>query len=218
MKYLSIFLLSSVFLLTSCTSAISNARKERPAEIGAIAESSKWLAKVITEKIPSDTKEKKILEIGAGTGVFTEKIIEKMNPTDMLDTIELVPELCDILKEKFGKNPQVNVICKNILEFTPDYTYDYVVMGLPFNSFPASLVSQIKDHTIKLCKPDTELSFFEYKWLPTLRLLFMNKEDKKNYLETRKEIDDFIKKYEKSNKSVYLNIPPAVVHFLQIKK
>lgn len=188
-----------------------------PEVIGAIAESSAYLADAITSIIPKEGPPKQILEVGAGTGVFTKKIIEKLGPHDHLDVVEITPALCAILNKKFNDNPLVTIHCNDILNWQTHRSYSYIISGLPFNSFTADKIKTITHRYIEFAMPGALCAFFEYKWLPTLKSLFMTKEEKNHFQKTRQVINDFINRYEKSQTNVYLNIPPATVHFLQIK-
>ncbi len=209
-------LITTMCFLSGCT--MLSLRAKNPDVIGAVAESSTYLAKVITREIPSFGPEKHILEVGAGTGVFTEQIIQKLRPYDRLDVVELMPELCTILEEKFGQLNNVKIFCGDILEWSPPYRYYYIVSGLPFNSFPADHVEKITARYLELSEPHAACSFFEYKWLPSLLPIGMDTQEKNRFKATRAAIEGFVTRFEKSSASVYLNVPPAVVHFLEINK
>jgi phospholipid N-methyltransferase len=202
--------------LPACTMLDQRAKNHQA--IGAVAESSSYLANTITSKIHAFGSKKRILEVGAGTGVFTEKIIKKLSPHDHLDVVELMPDLCNILVDKFGHYPNVNIYCGDILDWSPKEPYSHIISGLPFNSFSADLIKRITDRYVTYSRSGTICAFFEYKWLPDLRQLSMNSEEKSRFLATRKAINDFVSSYEKSNANVYINIPPAIVHFLEINK
>lgn len=192
-------------------------RSKHPQEIGAIAESSRFLAEEITRYIPKSEKQKEILEVGAGTGVFTRAIAEKLAAGDHLDVIELLPELCEVLQKEFEKHQGIDVHCIDIMQWQPERKYDFIVSGLPFNSFPRELVEKMTTHIKSLAKPEAIMSFFEYKWLPAIRPYFMNADEKAAYAATRQVIDNFIAAYEFEKANVYLNLPSAVVHHLRIK-
>lgn len=195
-------------------------RKTNPEAIGSIAESSQDLAVGITRYIPKlEYSSRRILEVGAGSGVFTRELIKKLGPHDHLDVVELTRELCDLLEDEFKDNPLVTIYCGDILQWQPgDNTYDYIVSGLPFNSFPAELVRNITEQYVRLTKPNGHISFFEYLFLPTLRPIFMEKKSEQEYIVTRNVIRDFVRKYKTDSMNVYKNLPPAKVYFLQIKK
>lgn len=214
----SLTILSILGIHSLCSCTMLSLRSKNPEAIGAIAESSEQLAHMITSEVPASGPQKRILEVGAGTGVFTKKLIEKLQPGDQLDVVELMPELCAILDKEFKDQTQVTIFCGDILDWTPNQGYSYIVSGLPFNSFPSELVTKITNHLVRLANPDASCSFFEYKWLPAIRNIFMNDEEKLVFTATRTAITDFVKRYEKHNTSVFFNMPPALVHFLEIKK
>jgi phospholipid N-methyltransferase len=192
-------------------------RQKNADAIGAIAESSNQLADVITGIIEDSEDKKYILEAGGGTGIFTEKIIKKLRPGDHLDVVEFMPELCEILNKKFANTASpVTIHCMDILDIKPEKSYTHIISGLPFNSFAAEFVQKITDKYVEFAVKGAPCSFFEYKWLPTLRPLFMNQQEKDQYRDTREVIENFVKRYEKSSTAVYANIPPAIVHFLQL--
>lgn len=191
-----------------------------PTTIGAIAESSDDLAEEITKFFPKDSPiSVRILEVGAGTGVFTRKLAAKLRPGDRLDVIELTSDFMTKLYEEFENNSSVHIYWEDILKFQPDFKpaerYDLIVSGLPFNSFDADTVKRMTNRYLELSKSGTVISFFEYKALPTIRQLLPNSE---RYKETREVIESFVNQYEVANGNVLLNVPPAVVHHLLITK
>lgn len=193
-------------------------REKNADTIGAIAESSDQLATVITSIIPDSEDKKYILEVGAGTGIFTEKIIKKLKPHDHLDVVEIMPDLCEVLRKKFQHEILVTIHCIDVLDLKPEFPYSHIISGLPFNSFPAQLIEKISNRYVEFAASNAACSFFEYKWLPSIRPWFMNKEEKDNFKNARDVIENFIRRYEKSHTAVYANIPPATVHFLEINK
>ena len=71
--------------------------------VGAIAPSSYKLAQAITQAVDNDTNEvdRTILEVGAGTGVFTEVLLNRLRNNDVLVAIEYVPSFVKMLEKKF---------------------------------------------------------------------------------------------------------------------
>src|SRR5215831_922962 len=78
----------------------------KPIATGAIAPSSRWLADLMTSDMNLD-KAKTVVELGPGTGAFTQAIQEKLSPEALFLAIELNPEFADHLKQKF---PKANII------------------------------------------------------------------------------------------------------------
>ena len=88
-------------------SFIRNFWKERKM-VGAMAPSSKYLAKKMLERIDFSTA-KVIVELGPGTGVFTRKILQKLSPDGILLVFELNDSFMNMLKKEF-KDPRVILI------------------------------------------------------------------------------------------------------------
>ncbi|WP_407355965.1 16S rRNA (adenine(1518)-N(6)/adenine(1519)-N(6))-dimethyltransferase RsmA [Methanolobus sp. WCC5] len=93
-----------------------------------------------------------ILEIGAGIGNLTERLMEK---AAHVFAIEKDPELVDVLKDRFKDNGKLTVIHADVLEtdFPP---FDKVVSNLPY-----SISSQI---TFKLFRHHFRLGILMYQY------------------------------------------------------
>jgi phospholipid N-methyltransferase len=188
---------------------------------GAILPSSPFLAKSISSKIErKDDSPLKILEAGAGTGSFTEKILRKLKPGDSFTIYEINEEFCDILKkellDKVADGIEINLVSGDIIEETKtNNQYDYIVSGLPFNNFEPKIVEAIIAAYFKLLKKDGVLSFFEYMYVRNVKLKLPLKKDE---LIRIKKIDDIVlhyfNKFSGTRSFVFMNVPPAFVKFL----
>lgn len=192
-----------------------------PTQVGAAAPSSSYLAQKITKNIlgVEERQEKpiKILEVGAGTGVFTEEIARKITDKDTLDVIEIDSGLCEILKQKFADKKNITIHCKSILEFDPGYKYDFIVSGLPFNAFDYNFVKDILDKYKEIIEPNGVISYFEYIFIGAVKKFFIfgqKKADLEKNIQLRK---DFIKAYGFDRDTILVNFPPAYVYHLRIK-
>lgn len=217
---LKIFNVVAVGFLTiqfmSC--AMYKAHKKDPKAVGEIVPLSARVAKIITQPIRKEDSPKKMMEVGAGSGALTKKIITKMTENDHLDLIEIEPLLCDVLREKFGHLKNVSIQCMDFLNWHPNYQYDYIVSTLPFNSFKHDLVQKLVDHLAELAKPSAYVAFVEFKWLSGFRMLGMNKAEKEEFLKTRSAIEGFYEKHKQYTSNVYLNFPPILIYHLKINK
>jgi len=184
-----------------------------PNAIGALTPSSVHLAQAMTRFI-KETKEdkKKYLEVGAGTGAFTQTLIDKLTPKDHLDIIEINPKFCDRLRLKYQGYTNISIHVGSVLDWSPSYKYDTIVSSLPFNAFQASFVSRIYQHYQKLVKPGGYLSYCEYMALPGIRKIFMNSQSRKFLQSTLDVTSSFEDDYEILLDKVFVNLPPAVVH------
>src|SRR5688572_9177795 len=118
----------------------------KPQEVGAIAPSSKFLGQAISKYIKSYSEPINVIEVGPGTGAFTKIIADKLKPKDKLDVIEFNQPFVDLLKEKFKNYPNVAIHCKSIIDWKPDYCYDFMVSSLPFNVFDSGFVKATMEH------------------------------------------------------------------------
>lgn len=167
-----------------------------PRTVGAIAPSSKKLSAKMLKNI--DFKNAQcIIEYGPGTGVFTDKLIERKNRATLLLLVENNSRFCKQLQKKYSKNNNVVIIndsAENIDKYLERYDIkkvDYVVSGLPFASLPKSASDEILKKTETILKKDGLFITFQYTLL------------KKEY------ITSYFKNI--SVERVILNIPPAYV-------
>ena len=77
-----------------------------PFKIGAIAPSSPDLARAMASLVP-DSQHYPIVELGGGTGVITQALLERGVPPQKLIVVERDPTLHDLLQKRF---PSVNVV------------------------------------------------------------------------------------------------------------
>ncbi len=81
------------------------------------------------ESIEIDAKKPKVLEIGPGTGLFSEMFLEKFPDAEM-DLVDLAENMLNIAKQRFSDKTNLNFILKDILDFSPDEKYDAVISSL----------------------------------------------------------------------------------------
>jgi len=189
-----------------------------PKAVGSVIPSSRFLSESATRYIETKDHPIHILEIGAGTGPFSEEIIKKMGPADSLDIIEIDPDLCAVLRQKFGEHENVHVHCLSILDWNPSYFYDYIVSALPHNTFDADFVLAVLDKYKNLINQDGVLSYIELMGFGNLKKFFLTGKKKKDYLKNIGATESFRKQFEFSVDTVLLNCPPAHAYHLRIQK
>lgn len=189
-----------------------------PKSIGAAMPSSSFLAKKITKNIVVKNEPLKILEVGAGTGVFTQEIINKIGKDDIVDVIEIDCGLCEILNKKFKNNKNVYIHCVSILDWEPGYKYDFIVSGLPFNAFDSSFVCNILEKFKNIIIDNGILSYFEYALAGKAKKLFLFGDEKIDLLRNIGLRQDFLKAFEFDRDFVFLNFPPAYAYHLRISR
>lgn len=111
--------------------------------VGSITPSSKFLCAKMLNNIPLKSA-KLIIELGPGTGCFTEKIVEKMGSNTQLIVVELNSDFHQHLKDKIIHS---NVHIKqdsanNIGILTKQLGFekaDIIISSLPLANFPPEL-------------------------------------------------------------------------------
>jgi Phospholipid N-methyltransferase len=167
-----------------------------PRTVGAIAPSSERLAVKMVRDI--DFKSAKcIVEYGPGTGVFTDKLVERKKKDTLLILLEYNKEFCKQLEERYNQYDNVIIIndsAENVDKYLVEYNIkkvDYVVSGLPFASLPKDVSNKILNKTRTILKKDGLFITFQYTLL------------KKEF------IAGYFKEIEMER--VVLNVPPAYV-------
>lgn len=185
------------------------------ASIGAVAPSSESLASAMTEYFVLYNKPLCILEVGAGTGVFTQKIVENMPAGSHCDVVELDKSFCDkYLQPQFGNRSDVTIHACSVLDAPLAEQYDYIVSGVPFHSLPIELVEKILKLYVKILKPSGILTYFEYAFLPSAKQAALFIKSNEDYLEFKRK-RSLLKQFQELHKAqkeiVWINFPPARV-------
>ena len=134
--------------------------------IGSIIPSSKFLAAKMLNHIPFKNT-KLIIELGPGTGIFTEKIIEKIDPSTHLIIFELNPELCKDLKAKINL-PNVHIkeaSADKIREIIKEFGFekaDIIISSLPLANFSVELRNSILEIVHKSLNEKGNFIQFQY--------------------------------------------------------
>jgi phospholipid N-methyltransferase len=101
----------------------------------------------------------------------------------------------------------------SILDYTvkKEERYDFVVSGLPLNSFPVCSVADIFDKFKGLTAEGGTLSYFDYLLLPRIKRICLNNEDRENFDSILQMKKDFFCSHGQRMKKVLLNVFPARV-------
>lgn len=163
-----------------------------PASIGAIWPSSKQLARQMARPVP-DAHGGTVIEIGAGTGVVTQALLDHGVTSQRLCVIERAPGFARHLRQRF---PLLNIIqgdAARLAESLVDSSQvTTIVSSLPLRSLPPNVVEEIVAQWRELLPPGGRLIQFTYALMSKNELL----ED--GFLECKSHI-------------IWTNLPPAKV-------
>ncbi|MCZ0983123.1 methyltransferase domain-containing protein [Streptomyces diastatochromogenes] len=173
----------------------------RPLMTGAVAASSRRLAYAMTEGIGLE-RARTVVELGPGTGVFTDAILARLAPGARLVAVELNPVLAARLSAT-RRDARLTVVQGTAAELPAVVSepVDAVVSGLPWTVMPQNRRGHILDAVTEVLAPGGRFTTFAYlhaAWTPPARRLTAELADRFHRLER--------------SKVVWANLPPAFVH------
>ena len=142
----------------------------KPRTVGAVLPSSKYLAAKMVQGIDFENA-RCIVEYGAGTGVFTEKILQMRNKSTTVIVFEMNEAFIPMLQERFGSHHNVHIFnesATNVRQRLSGCGFDkacYIVSGLPFASLPQNVSANILEQTKAALKPGGNFITFQYTLL-----------------------------------------------------
>jgi len=193
----------------------------RRKEVGAVAASGRHLAKAITRTVGANGKADRVLEVGAGTGAFTNHILDRLGPGGKADIVELNPRFCEKLRSNVvepwsdvHEDRSARVIESCIEDADLEKSYTTIVCGLPFNSFSPDVADRILQQLVGLLAPGGTLAFFEYAGLPSLRCAVPGPWQS-SAREHRRCLRDLSSSMRQERTFIFRNILPAWAVFLR---
>lgn len=174
-----------------------------PARVGAVAPSSSRLAERVVAPVP-ETGQPVVVELGPGTGAFTEVIQRRLAGRGVHLAVEINPRFAERLQERF---PAVDVVVADAVDLADLLAArglppaDVVVSGLPWAvlSAPAQrrLLAALTD-SLCLDGAFTTFAYVHSRWTPPgvrLRRLL------------RDSFEEVV-----LGRTVWANLPPALVY------
>ena len=139
--------------------------KERK-EVGALSPSSRYLAKKMIAPI-NFAKAKCVVELGPGTGIFTELLLKNMEADSKLLVFETNKSFYENLKESI--TDERVILINDSAEFIGDYLEeagfekaDYIVSSLPLTVIPVRIKLRILNNAIKYLSDQGKYIQFQY--------------------------------------------------------
>lgn len=174
-----------------------------PKRTGAIAASSEDLAKLIT-KTADLSKSKSVVELGSGTGVFTESILENISKDAVFFALEINSEFVKVTKKRCPSAIVYQDSVINLKYYLNKHGLDKcdrVISGLPWASFDKKSQEIYLDSVINSLADGGKFLTFAY-----LQGLFLPAGIRFNDMlySNFKEV--------KSTRIIWNNMPPAFVY------
>ncbi len=191
---------------------------------GAVLPSSPFLANALVSALARPRGPARILEVGPGTGPVTQAIARHLQGGDTLEAVEINEQFVRLLEERIRTDPafaarreQIRVIHAPLSDVAGEGVYDFIVSGLPFNTFPVELVRDIFAGYQRLLKPDGTLSFFEYTLVRELKTPFVGRSERQRLSGVAEIVTAYISKYQVNCQRIFINVPPATTRHLRFR-
>jgi phosphatidylethanolamine/phosphatidyl-N-methylethanolamine N-methyltransferase len=193
-------------------------------EIGAIAPSSRFLAREMVHFLKGQRPPRRILEAGPGTGVVTREIVRHLRPGDRLDIVEVNAGFVAFLRQRLAmekafveKADQIKIHHRGLETIPGQACYDVLISGLPLNIFPSALAREILKVYRRLLAPGGTLTYFEYVGARPLQAPFAGKLNRRRLYRIGKRVESLVKAHQVRRKTILANLPPAFVRHLLLK-
>lgn len=170
---------------------------------GAVAPSSRGLAKLVVETAGT-CHAKTLLELGPGTGAFTEVLYQTLPKSSRYLGIDLNKGFIEKLKNRyplFNFEAVAAQECNFKAFLGEEQKFDAIVSGLPWAAFPECLQVSILDQVLPWLKPGGTFVTFAYTGFHLLPA----GQRFRNLLQNRSSKLD-------STHTVWGNLPPAFVY------
>jgi phosphatidylethanolamine/phosphatidyl-N-methylethanolamine N-methyltransferase len=137
----------------------------RPRQVVALAPSSVGLCMEMAAQIDPDGGP--VIELGAGTGAITQAILERGLRASDLHAIEMNPEFCTHLKDRFAGLNLYQMTAQDVGAL-PVRGAQAVVSGLPLLSMPVDVQRAIVTGSFACLAPGASLVQFTYGPTPPI--------------------------------------------------
>jgi phosphatidylethanolamine/phosphatidyl-N-methylethanolamine N-methyltransferase len=174
-----------------------------PGTTGAVMPSSRRLAKVAATPVPEEG-DPVVVELGPGTGVFTDEIQRRLGRRGHHLAIEINPLLAARLA---ARHPSAKIVVgdavslPHLLAENGLERADVVVSGLPWAAFPGTLQDRLLAAITKALTPGGAFTTFAYAHARTLPTAMRFR---RRLLESFEEVVP--------SRTVWGNVPPAFVY------
>jgi len=175
---------------------------KNPREMGSITPSSRFLTREVVERIDF-SRARYIAELGPGTGVFTQAILERLAPDGQLLAVDTNPAFIEQLRREMP-DPRLHPVegsAERIDALVAEAGWprvDAVISGIPYSLLPKPVMRGILQATRRALGESGGL-FVGYQYSRMLRPHLLDVFGNVHY------------------RSVLLNLPPAFVYTCRVR-
>lgn len=143
-----------------------------PRETASIAPSSRMLARRMLNAAGESLRS--VIELGAGTGVFTREVLRRGVAPDHLMVVELSADMAVELRREFPQSEVVNADARELVRLVGESAVlrageiDAVISGLGFLSMPEEISRAILEAVFAVLRPGGRLVTFTYGRKPSI--------------------------------------------------
>ena len=134
-----------------------------PRQVGAILPTSRRAVRDMLD-MANFAQARCVVELGAGTGVYTEEVVARLHPEARFLAFEVDPELVATLDGRF-QDPRIRIIndsAENVGDYLNGTKVDIIVSGLPFTSLPEPVKRNIFEQISRVLAPDGVMVAIQY--------------------------------------------------------
>ena len=146
-----------------------------PRQVGAVLPTSRRAVRDMLDMADLGSADL-VVELGAGTGVYTREILARVSENARFVAFERDPRLAQLLTERWN-DARLEVRCdsaENLLAYLKGRKADVIISGLPFTSLESGVRRRILAQLVQALAPDGTALVLQYTPFvqPELRRLF----------------------------------------------
>ena len=146
-----------------------------PRRVGAVWPTSRWAVRDLLD-MGDLPRARTVVELGVGTGVYTEEILKRLHPEATFLAFEIESDLASAVAARL-KDPRLRVIndsAERVDDYLEGAKADYIVSSVPFTSLPVDVRHSLLEAARGVLTPDGQMLVLQYSTtvLPDLERSF----------------------------------------------
>ncbi len=136
---------------------------KNPRQVGAVAPTSRSTVRAMLDMTGWE-RASRVVELGAGTGVYTEELLRRIGPEGRVIAFEIDPGLARRLTDRFDDQrlQVVNDSAELLADYLDGRQADVVVSALPFTTLPVTVREKVFEAIATALAPDGVMLAIQY--------------------------------------------------------